>query len=888
MLSPNEFIQWCDQLALSGAAIELIKRIRENDPSRRVGGGRKNVTGSYPSKKMGMSIQFESHKVELAGIYIKEYEKTVKEYYDQPPVIKLKYKSLSEKVTALFHTPDYFVIYEDKAGWEEWKSESELQDLAQESPNRYILIDGQWHCPPGEVYARQFGLYYWLKSSRDINWFFQRNIIFLEDYLSDKDRPLSDGSVEMILAFVNNEPGILLMDLISKSKVDSDTIYYMIARNLIYVDLNKEVLSEPENTHVFKDETSSSSLNILFAGKKTPAIHNYSLNIAPGVIVKWDGQPWTILNIGEKNISLSSSNRIANIEKGQFYNMISEHQVEVAESELDEEIDSIITSKLAGASQKALNDANYRYDIILPYLNGKSSNDTIGLDVTDRTLRNWISDYRKAEILYGSGFIGLIPNAGKRGNRSSHLPEETLSIVNVFLDDNENATNQSITLLYGKLANLCEEKGIVCPSKNSFSKIIKSRPKYNRIKKTLGSRAAYQHATFYWELDMTTPRHGERPFEICHIDHTELDIQLIDSKTKKPIGKSWLTLMMDAFSRRVLAFYLTFDAPSYRSDMMVIRECVKRYNRLPQIIITDCGRDFRSIYYESLLAYFSVTKKQRPPHKARFGSVIERLFGTTLSQIIHNLKGNTKIMKNPRQVSSSFNPINHATWTLTSLNKLLTSYFYDFYDTRDHSALCESPKDAFENGLKISGSRPIRLIPYDEEFLIMTLPAAKRNNGTAKVDPQRGVKVNYIYYYCDQFSRPGLEGTHVPVRFDPNNMGIVFCLIKDRWVKCFSEYYSIFVNKTEKQIMIASEELRKKKKNHSSESVIWAKALADFFLQAEAAEIEFSNQHQMDMLEAPQLRVLNGSKEALFEENFLELQDPDYYSKLDFSLDEND
>ena len=85
------------------------------------------------------------------------------------------------------------------------------------------------------------------------------------------------------------------------------------------------------------------------------------------------------------------------------------------------------------------------------------------------------------------------------------------------------------------------------------------------------------------ELDMKTPRHGDRPFEIGHIDHTELDVEMISAHTGQVLGRPWMTLLIDAFSRRVLAFYLTFDAPSYRSCMMILRECVRRHRRLPQI-----------------------------------------------------------------------------------------------------------------------------------------------------------------------------------------------------------------------------------------------------------------------------------------------------------------
>ena len=38
---------------------------------------------------MGVTIQFESHRVELAEIYEMEHDADVLEYYDQPPPIKL-------------------------------------------------------------------------------------------------------------------------------------------------------------------------------------------------------------------------------------------------------------------------------------------------------------------------------------------------------------------------------------------------------------------------------------------------------------------------------------------------------------------------------------------------------------------------------------------------------------------------------------------------------------------------------------------------------------------------------------------------------------------------------------------------------------------------------
>src|SRR2546426_8008443 len=121
MLSNEEFLLGWGRLSLSREAQAAIAKIRSTGPARRVGGGRQNVSGRYPSRKMGVTIQFESHRVELAGIYEMEHDGNVLEYYDQPPSICLRYLSAKGRQLVVMHTPDYFVIRQDEAGWEEWK-----------------------------------------------------------------------------------------------------------------------------------------------------------------------------------------------------------------------------------------------------------------------------------------------------------------------------------------------------------------------------------------------------------------------------------------------------------------------------------------------------------------------------------------------------------------------------------------------------------------------------------------------------------------------------------------------------------------------------------------------------------------------------------------------
>ena len=298
---------------------------------------------------------------------------------------------------------------------------------------------------------------------------------------------------------------------------------------------------------------------------------------------------------------------------------------------------------------------------------------------------------------------------------------------------------------------------------------------------------------------------------------------------------SWLILLTDAYSRRILAIYVTFDPPSYRSCMMILRQCVKLHGRLPLIVVVDGGPEFKSAYFDTLLARYECTKKTRPPAKARFGSICERLFGTTNTQLIHNLRGNTQITRNVRQVTKSVNPKGMATWPLGNLYDRLCEYAYQVYDMIAHPALGETPRAAFIEGIARTGRRPHRYIPYDDDFLMWTLPTTPK--GTAKMLAGRGVKIHHIFYWSDAFRDPEIENTQVSVRYDPFEVGIAYAFVGKRWVRCYSEYYSVFHGRSEKELMIATKELRALKNSHSQQFTVTAKKLADFLESVEAEEV---------------------------------------------------
>lgn len=55
------------------------------------------------------------------------------------------------------------------------------------------------------------------------------------------------------------------------------------------------------------------------------------------------------------------------------------------------------------------------------------------------------------------------------------------------------------------------------------------------------------------------------PLDIVQIDHTPVHIILVDEITRLPVGRPWLTVAIDVYSRCIAGFLVSFEAPSATS-----------------------------------------------------------------------------------------------------------------------------------------------------------------------------------------------------------------------------------------------------------------------------------------------------------------------------------
>jgi putative transposase len=382
------------------------------------------------------------------------------------------------------------------------------------------------------------------------------------------------------------------------------------------------------------------------------------------------------------------------------------------------------------------------------------------------------------------------------------------------------------------VAQLFADGVVDLPSRRRMYRRLRDKKTHRQDVARLGTRAAYDSEPFL-TLSINTAPHGQRPFEIGHLDHTLLDIELVDSDNPDLVlGRPWLTLLMDAFTRRVLAAWLSFDPPSYRSDMMALRLCVKRHNRLPDMIVTDRGSDFESAYYETLLATTHVMKKSRPASKPRFGAVIERLFGIANTLFIHELIGNTKATRRARAMSESVDPRGLAIWDLETFYEALAAWFYDVYDTRLHPAIGKTPRQAHERGVELSGARAMRYWTFNDDFIRLTLPS--NAEGTLTIHKTAGLRLNGRRYWHDLLGEPRLSGTSVEFVWDPWDMRYLLAFVEGAWIRCVEPTLASLPPLSERELLLASTELAARQKAIGRETRRSDVSLGAFLLDADA------------------------------------------------------
>lgn len=794
MLEKSQRERLLDRLGTPPAGRRLILDAAKYAPVRKVaskGGG--NVIGPLQSLKMQRSVETESRHLEFPMAVGLEHDPEVLEYYPQPSRLKFEVIDADGEIHAIDHTPDYLVITEREVWYQECKHWSKLERLATRYPWRYQLgPDNRWRVPLIEHWLAERGIGYRISTERDITQRRIENTLLLEDYLDPSAPPCPVDAALRVREALATDATLYLAELFEKAACRPDDALKLIADGHLVAEMDYAALNEPTCCRVFRD----TAVRDFERARRQPAPFAVPgvLDITVGAQLSYDQRPYTVVMVGGTKAILQS---------------VDGTPVEITLDTL-EQLAAQQNLQMAGGTalaQEPVRLSDFGEDELIVALSRMKGLENI--TKPNRTQRRHLKARALAKLSGTDELVALVPRLRDRGNRMPRLSTEQESAMEEVIREHYlTSSAPNARHCHRELRTLCAQRGFRAPSYPTLIERIKSLPQQRADRARHGNRVAYQNAEFVNVLYANTPVHGSRAFQYVHMDHTELDIELVSARNGKSLGRAWLSLAIDAYTRRILGLYLSYDAPSYRSNMMLLRDIVRRHRRLPQFIVVDNGADFRSDDFKHFCELMRIHVRYRPAGRPRHGSVMERIFGRAHTEYVHNLAGNTKAMKVVRSTTGKFLPSRLAEWTLEAMYYGMEYWAFTFYDNEVHSTLGVSPRDAFARSIASSGLREHRIVTLTLDFLILTCPTVSRA-GQRTVDRQRGLKVHTNYFYwAPEFRDPKLHGKKLPVRFDPWDGATVYVQVAKRWVPAECKALASLGQLTEKERELFSQEMR--------------------------------------------------------------------------------
>lgn len=824
MLDDNAFRRYARRLGLSKAAVAALERARSSPPLALPTFGRGSTPGRWASRKMGHTAGTDARSTEFLACAAYDFDDAVAEYWEQAITLVVQYLDKAGKTRGLRSRLDFLVLERDGVYLDSWKTEEELLELVVTMPGLYQRAEGGWRSPAFEAAAAQIGLEFRLRTPATVRAEVAQNGTFLAGYWNSK-QPVPDESVGQLVDLIDERPGITLAEILrSCPEVPADHLYLLIARGELFVDLARHRLADTFYTPVFRSRAVAEA--ILGSDAAGSALRNETAGLlVPGNRVEMGGRVLLVVGLSDLSVRFRA-------EGGGLLELGREDAARrVAAGELaalgTEARRAEASQRLRRAKPEKMSEAVRKTEIVRLYLAGQA------VDVPPRTLRRWVAKYREELVRSGMPVLGNVP-APRGRPAGSALGEQLDALIAQAIEEiYEVADPPTLAFLAGEIEARANEAGLTPPCGATVRDRVHKRDRYRAVRRMLGSKAGYQEKEAVYYLSYDTPRHGDRPWERGHLDHTQIDLECVDSETGLTLGRPWLTLLIDEYSRRVLAYWLTFDDPSTVSVMMTLRRCVQRFGRLPENLVVDDGAEFSGRWFEDFLAGQGIHKLTRRGDP-RSGAVLERLFGSLNTRLWHRLRGQTRPTKLVRAMSPEVDPRRRAVWTLAAIIPVLDWFLFDLYDTTNHPAFGDTPRNVFAARLALTGERTDSLVAYDQDFYFLTLPTTDK--GTATVSSTKGVWIRGRWYKCPEFRVGGVDKSHVPVRWDPMDARRAWAHVLGRWVELYCPSLRHFPQLSEREVAALSAEYGARRRKSAQAKQADNAAFADFHRRLKAGE----------------------------------------------------
>jgi len=402
----------------------------------------------------------------------------------------------------------------------------------------------------------------------------------------------------------------------------------------------------------------------------------------------------------------------------------------------------------SAASPEDQAEARRRFACIEPTLDGPSAGPLVSadsklsvareraraFDVALATVYRWKGLWESTERL--SALLPKTRGGGRGESRIEDLIEDQLRVaVEEHLLKQKRGEKIKLERTHAALTKSCSEAGLRVPHFSTLRRRLASEKARRRMERANRLPHEIQHSGMYGDDPGIGFAGADAPLAMVQIDHTPCDVVVVsDDEYRIPIGRPWITLAIDVYSRVVLGFYVSLDRPSVVSvglcllHAMLPKEAwlAKRgidvsapiYGKI-RLVLADNAGEFRAKEIKGACEEYRIEIRWRKVKQPKYGPHIERLLETTLEEI-HTLPGTT--FSNPKQ-RGDYDSEGKAVMTLAEFERWLAQFLFGVYHNHDHSALGTTPLKRWAEGINGANGRPgigmpLRLLgDYDERLM---------------------------------------------------------------------------------------------------------------------------------------------------------------------------
>lgn len=368
-------------------------------------------------------------------------------------------------------------------------------------------------------------------------------------------------------------------------------------------------------------------------------------------------------------------------------------------------------------------------------------------DVHVSTLYRWLADYVRT-----GNVSALVP--AKRGRKSGTrlLAPAIEAILDTVIEEfylhKQRPTPEEVI---EDVQARCRLAKISPPHSNTVRNRIRRVPELVKLKRR-GRREEARNRFTAIQGSIEAPH----PFSVVMIDHTPVDIIVVDEVHRQPIGKPYITLAIDVFSRMVAGLYLSFDPPNSAAVSLCLANamCPKReylatlgvpgnwpvWGKIATVHV-DNAKEFRSVALERGAQQHGIDLQWRPPETPHYGGHIERLMGTTMREV-HKWPGTT--FSNP-QKRKGYDSEAESALTLHELEIEIVDFIVNKYHLRPHKGIDVPPIKKWERGITGTDEEPgVGLMPIPGDRMRLQIDFMPLDMRTVQ---RYGIQWDKIFYY---------------------------------------------------------------------------------------------------------------------------------------------